>query len=83
MYSLQLSNRFDREFSKLGKEVRDRVVEELREISRNPRVGKPLKGRLKGLHSARVGAYRIVYQILEEKRAVIAVTVGHRKIVYR
>jgi len=61
MYSLQLSNRFDREFSKLGKEVRDRVVEELREISRNPHLGKPLKGRLKGLYSARVGAYRIVY----------------------
>lgn len=82
MYSLQLSKRFDRDFSKLDKEVRDRVVEKLREISDNPRVGKPLKGRLKGLYSARAGDYRVIYQILDDKEMVVVVTVGHRKKVY-
>ena len=82
MYSLVLSRRFDRDFSKLDKDVRDRVVEKLREISDDPRIGKPLRGKLRGLHSARVGDYRIVYQVFDEKRVVAAVTVGHRKAVY-
>ena len=82
MYSLQLSKRFDRDFSKLDKKARDRAISKLKEISENPRVGKPLKGRLKGLYSARVGDYRVIYQILDEKRIVVAVTVAHRKAVY-
>ena len=33
-------------------------------LVQNPqRVGKPLRGDLTGLHSARVGAYRVVYEI--------------------
>ncbi len=82
MYSLQLSKRLDRDFSKLDKKARDRVISKLKEISENPRVGKPLKGRLKGLYSARVGDHRVIYQILDEKRTVVAVTVAHRKAVY-
>jgi mRNA interferase RelE/StbE len=83
MYSLVLSRRFDSDFSKLDKGVRDRVVEKLREISGDPRVGKPLRGKLRGLYSARAGDYRIVYQIFDEKRVVAAVMVGHRKVAYR
>jgi mRNA interferase RelE/StbE len=82
MYSLVLSKRFDNEFSKLDKEIRDRVIEELEKISENPRIGKPLKGKLRGLHSVRVGTHRVIYQILDEKRTVAAVAVGHRKTVY-
>lgn len=82
MYALLLSKRFDRDFSKLDKEVQNRVVEKLEEISGNPRAGKPLRGRLRGLYSARVGDYRVVYQVSDEKRTVAVVTVRHRKVVY-
>lgn len=81
-YALVLSKRFDRDFSKLDKEARDRVIEKLKEISRDPRVGKPLRGRFRGLYSARIGDYRIVYQISDEKQTVAVVMVGHRKAVY-
>ena len=50
----------------------------------NPhRVGKPLRGDLSGLHSARVGAYRIVYEIDRGKRAVEVVYIDHRADIYR
>ena len=50
----------------------------------NPhRVGKPLRGDLTGLHSARVGAYRIVYEIGEADHIVRVVFVDHRADVYR
>ena len=45
--------------------------------------GKSLLGELAGLHSARVGAYRVVYQIDETDRVVRVMYVDHRADIYR
>ena len=47
------------------------------------RVGKPLQRELVGYHSARRGAYRIVYRIVPEGRVVRVVRIEHRSDVYR
>jgi mRNA interferase RelE/StbE len=45
----------------------------------NPhRVGKPLARELAGYHSARRGAYRVVYRIDEAARTVHVVRIDHR-----
>ena len=50
----------------------------------NPhRVGKPLTRELSGYHSARRGAYRVIYRINETERVVHAVRIDHRADVYR
>lgn len=50
----------------------------------NPyRVGKPLRGDLAGLHSARVGAYRVVYEIDEGTHTVRVLYIDHRADIYR
>jgi mRNA interferase RelE/StbE len=50
----------------------------------NPhRVGKPLSRELSGYHSARRGAYRVVYRIDEAERIVHVVRIDHRADVYR
>lgn len=50
----------------------------------NPhRVGKPLRGDLAGLHSARVGTYRVVYEIGEDDHTVRVLYIDHRADVYR
>lgn len=81
-YNLLLSHKFDRDFSRLEKPLQDRVIGELRILNENPHAGKQLKGKLKDLWSWRVGNYRILYQIQEEKLLVFAISVGHRKHVY-
>jgi len=81
-YNLLLSHKFDRDFSRLEKTLQNRVVGELRELHENPHAGKQLKGKLKDLWSWRVGKYRILYQIQEEKLLVFAISVRHRKHVY-
>ena len=49
----------------------------------NPhRVGKPLRGDLGGIWSARRGTYRVLYRISEPSREVIVVRVDHRRDVY-
>jgi len=53
-------------------------------LIKNPhRVGKPLRGDLAGLHSARVGAYRIVYEINQASRIVRVIYIDHRADIYR
>ncbi|WP_028661058.1 type II toxin-antitoxin system RelE family toxin [Nocardioides insulae] len=47
------------------------------------RVGKPLRGDLSGIHSARRGTYRVLYRIDEEQREVVVLRIEHRGTVYR
>lgn len=50
----------------------------------NPhRVGKPLRGDLEGIWSARRGTYRVLYRIHETRREVVVLRIDHRRDVYR
>ena len=71
----------DRLPEKIALAVLDYLVGPLLE---NPHhAGKPLRGDLVGLHSARVGAYRIVYEINQGTRTVRVIYIDHRADVYR
>jgi mRNA interferase RelE/StbE len=53
-------------------------------LAENPlRVGKPLGLELAGYHSARRGAYRVIYRIEEDARVVRVLRIDHRADVYR
>lgn len=50
----------------------------------NPRrVGKPLRGDLRDIHSARRGRYRILYRINDDRQEVVVLRIDHRGGVYR
>ena len=53
-------------------------------LAENPyRVGKPLRGDLEGLWSARRGSYRVVYSIDEGVVTVFIMRIAHRRDAYR
>lgn len=71
----------DRLPHKIALAVLDYLVGPLLE---NPhRVGKALLNELTWLHSARVGAYRIVYEIDQDSRTVRVIYIDHRADIYR
>jgi mRNA-degrading endonuclease RelE of RelBE toxin-antitoxin system len=47
-----------------------------------PRAGKPLRGELEGLYSARRGELRVIYEIDDEARIVLVHRAQHRRRVY-
>jgi mRNA interferase RelE/StbE len=55
----------------------DAVLDALGELELNPRIGHPLRGRLRGLRSYRVGVYRIIYEVRDPK-TVRVVAIRHR-----
>ncbi len=61
----------------------DAVEEALALLERDPAAGYPLRGRLRGLHSLRVGSYRIVYQLTEAEKTVGVVAIRHRSVAYK
>ena len=53
-------------------------------LIRQPRrVGKPLRGELSGIWSARRGTYRILYRVHEDPGEVVVLRVEHRGGAYR
>ena len=52
-------------------------------LGEEPRIGKPLKGKFKNLLSLRVGNYRIIYTLNEERKEILIITIEHRKSAYR
>ena len=61
----------------------DSVEEALALLQREPNVGYPLHGRLRGLHSLRVGSYRIIYQLTDDETTVRVAAIRHRSVAYK
>ena len=58
----------------------DAAEEALALLQREPHAGYPLRGRLRGLYSLRVGSYRVVYQLSDNARTIRVATIRHRSV---
>jgi mRNA interferase RelE/StbE len=65
----------------LHPEIKRRVKSALKMILSAPNIGKALKDELRGLHSDKVGRFRIIYR-LSSRGTIEIVAIGPRKIIY-
>jgi mRNA-degrading endonuclease RelE of RelBE toxin-antitoxin system len=77
-----LARRVRSELLALDWPLLDAVEEALALLQREPNAGYPLRGRLRGLHSLRVGAYRIIYQLTDNAQTVRVAAIRHRSVAY-
>ncbi len=84
-YELRVTGPVQRQLERLPEDTAAAIVEFMLSalIENAHRVGGRLQRELAELHSARRGAYRVIYEIDEEQRAVIVLRVDHRSRVYR
>jgi len=78
-----LARRARLELLGLGWPLIDAIEDALGLLEREPRAGHELRGRLRGLRSLRVGAYRVSYQLTDEGRTVRVAAIRHRSVAYR
>jgi mRNA interferase RelE/StbE len=86
MARVQLTRQATRHFDDLSQNLKEPVLNALTDLEIDSEAaGKPLLGRLKGLWSARVGSYRVIYSIEGSRRArkVIVRAIRHRAQAYR
>lgn len=85
-YKVRTTDRFVKEFKKLDRYtqlmIKSWITKNLVSCE-DPRVyGKALSANKKGLWRYRVGSYRIICEIQDEKLAILALCVGHRRDIY-
>ena len=75
---------FDRDLKKLPAAIRERFIDILTDLSASPYGFELLSGQFRGLRRIRIGDYRAIYRIEEEKNhtAVLLLFIAHRKSVY-
>lgn len=84
MLRVVFSSHAHRQYEKIRERaVRDRIARALETLAVAPLEGKPLQGELAGSRSARVGDYRIVYQVQAKQQILGVLRIDHRREVYR
>lgn len=87
MYRVFLEKQVKKDFQKLDRNIQKLIldwIEKNLENVENPRIkGKPLVGNLKNYWRYRIGDYRLITRIDDDKLLIIAIQCKHRKDVYK
>jgi mRNA interferase RelE/StbE len=84
LYTVEIEKGVLKVLNRLPRQINDRLFVALRELAHNPRPRGCVK--LEGSDSdyrVRVGDYRILYTVYDERLIVLVVDVGPRKDIYR
>lgn len=86
-YRVETTPRFDKEFKKLGrytqKIVKSWIEKKLVDCDDPRTFGKGLTANPSGLWRYRIGDYRLICLIEDDKLVVLALSIGHRSDVYK
>lgn len=86
-WTVEVSDFAEKQIRKLDRQVQKRLIDWLDDRitgCKNPRhFGEPLRGEMTGLWRYRVGDFRIICEIQDDKLVVIVLAVGHRREVYQ
>ena len=82
-YALLIERRAQRSLSRITVQDRERISDAIRRLAEEPRPHgvKKLSGR--DAWRIRVGDYRILYEIHDERLLILVIDVGHRREIYR
>ena len=85
-WTVEIDGFAEKQLRKLDPQIQKRLTDWLRERiegCKNPRhFGEPLRGDRAGLWRYRVGDFRIICDIQDDKLVVLVLAVGHRRKVY-
>ncbi|HEX3820611.1 MAG TPA: type II toxin-antitoxin system RelE/ParE family toxin [Candidatus Sulfotelmatobacter sp.] len=86
-WRIEITRTAERQILKLDRQAQIAIQRFLRErlmVAENPRQwGKPLQGEKGGLWRYRVGDYRLICDIQDERITIVVLEVGNRKDAYR
>lgn len=84
-HQVQLASSAIRDLDRITPRIVPAIIEFIYgPLSGNPRrLGKPLRNELEGLHGARRGDYRVLYEIDDEHQVILVTRIEHRGRVYK
>ncbi len=82
-YSIDILRVAQKQLARIDRTQQQRIIAAIRDLASDPRPSgcKKLSGR--PAWRIRIGPYRVIYEIQDERLLVLVVTIGDRKDVYR
>jgi len=84
MFDLRIQDEALQELENIDKANRQRIIRKIRWLQQNIGNTTPqkLSGNFAGFYKLRVGDYRVIYEIIQEKQIIVVHLIGHRRDVY-
>lgn len=83
MYAVQLLPSAAKALSRLDRSVQVRVARRIDRLAADPRADAVKLRGAEDVWRARVGDYRVLYRIKDDRLVVLIIRIGHRREVYR
>lgn len=81
-YQIHIVEKAKKELNKIPFLYQKKIIKSFDLLSKEPFLGKKLKGELKGYYSLKLWPYRIIYEIDQKNHVVIILKIGHRQGIY-
>ena len=82
-HKIEILRSAQKQLSKIERKDQSRIIKAIRELAEEPRLqgSKKLSGR--PAWRIRIGSYRVIYEIQDDRCLVLVIDIGHRREIYR
>jgi len=76
--------RFDKKFTNIFSKLKDdflkqKIIKQIKKISENPEVGKPMRNTRKGTRELYIKSFRLSYEYIQEQNLMYILDLYHKK----
>ena len=82
-YSIELVRSIRKDLRRIARKEVPKILKAIQSLADNPRPASSKKLTNEELYRIRIGNYRLLYEINDERLIVLVVKVGHRRDVYK
>ncbi len=78
MVNVEFTPHFQKVFSKVSSNLRERILKQLEKLDETPEIGKPMRYARKGTREVYMGSFRLSYSYLKEENKLVFLDIYHK-----
>lgn len=82
-YQIYIAKKTKKGLDKISSNYQKKITDSILLLSKNPFLGKKLKGNLEGYYSLKIWPYRLIYQVDKKNKIVLILKIAHRQKAYK
>ena len=82
-YEIEILRSAQKQLSKIQRDEQQRIIKGIRKLSENPRPKGCKKLTARPAWRIRIGNYRVLYEIHDNRLLILVIDIGHRREIYR
>lgn len=83
MFSIEIYRSAQKQLARIERSAAQRIVDAIRGLASDPRPANVKKLAGRPAWRIRVGDYRVIYEVHDQRLVVLVIEIGHRREVYR